>query len=47
MFTGGLAYMVRKHGGIDWIIMKEKEFKGANLEYIKKYFGEDKDIILN
>ncbi len=27
--------------------LKEKEFKGANLEYIKKYFGEDKDIILN
>ena len=24
MFTGGLAYMVRKHGGIDWIIMKVK-----------------------
>ncbi|MDY6065617.1 MAG: Na+/H+ antiporter NhaC family protein [Finegoldia sp.] len=25
MFTGGLAYMVRKHGGIDWIIMKVKK----------------------
>ncbi|MDU3806367.1 MAG: Na+/H+ antiporter NhaC family protein [Finegoldia magna] len=29
MFTGGLAYMVRKHGGIDWIIMKvKKKVKG-------------------
>ena len=30
MFTGGLAYMVRKHGGIDWIIMKvKKKVKGT------------------
>ena len=29
MLTGGLAYMVRKEGGIEWIIQKTKAFLGG------------------
>ena len=29
MLTGGLAYMVRKEGGIEWIIQKTKNFLGG------------------